>query len=234
MNQDPRTEAELIELVRSSDVRAPEALHRRIEELVAERSTSRRRPSILGGAFGASGTVLARRVGATAALAAVTIAVLAIALSGGGGGGGSLSVQQATALTLSQARAPAPPERSPSSGELVAAVQGVHFPYWEEHFGWRSTGQRTDRVAGRSVTTVFYGNRSGQRIGYAIVAGTAPGVSGGVVSWDHGTSYRLFAGQGIETVTWQRGGRLCVLSGRGVNGATLLALARWGKPGSVA
>src|ERR1700726_4359866 len=103
MNQHPRTEAELIELVRSSDVRAPEALHRRIEELVAERSTSRRRPSILGGAFGASGTVLARRVGATAALAAVTIAVLAIALSGGGGG--SLSVQQGTALTPSQARA---------------------------------------------------------------------------------------------------------------------------------
>ena len=78
MNQHPRTEAELIELVRSSDVRAPEALHRRIEELVAERSTSRRRPSILGGAFGASGTVLARRVGATAALAAVTIAPIGI------------------------------------------------------------------------------------------------------------------------------------------------------------
>ena len=32
----PRTESELIELVRSIDVRAPEALHRRVEELVAE------------------------------------------------------------------------------------------------------------------------------------------------------------------------------------------------------
>jgi hypothetical protein len=232
MKQRPRTEAELIELVRSSDVRAPEALHRRIEALVAERAPSRGRASILGSAFGAGGAVLARRAAAGAALAAAVAAVLAIALSGGGGG--SLSVRQATALTLSPAEAPAPQESSPGGSELVAAVQGVHFPYWEEHFGWRSTGQRTDHVAGRSVMTVFYTNGSGQRIGYAIVAGTPPQVDGGSLKWSNGRPYRLFTGQGTQTVAWLRQGRLCVLSGRGVDAATLIRLASWSKHGSAA
>jgi hypothetical protein len=227
MNERPRTEAELIELVRSSDVRAPDALHRRIEELVAERSSARRRRP----RFGAVPSQLAPRVGAAAALVAVTVVVLAIVL---GGGGRSLSVQQATALTLSQPKAPAPQESSPSSGELVAAVQGVHFPYWEEHFGWRSTGQRTDSLQGRTVMTVFYANRSGQRIGYAIVSGTPPRLSGGSVRWRGGHSYRLFDLNGAQTVAWLRHGRLCVLSGRSVDAGTLLRLASWGDRGSAA
>jgi hypothetical protein len=219
----PRTEAELIELLRSSDVRAPEALHRRIEQLVAERSHRRRMP---WGALGAVPSPLSRRVGAVAALAAAAVAVLAIVL---GGGGHSLSVQRATALTLSGPTAPAPRETSRSSGQLVAAVQGVHFPYWEDRFGWRTTGQRTDTVEGRTVTTVFYANPSGRRIGYAIVAGPAPGVSGGSVRLLGGHPYRLSTAHGASTVTWLRGGRLCVLSGRGVDGATLLRLASGGE-----
>jgi hypothetical protein len=226
----PHTESELIELVRSSDVRAPEALHRRIEQLVADRSSRGRRPA-LERALGAGAAPLARRLVVATALAVVVVAVLAIGL---GGGGRALSVQQATALTLSQAKAPAPPESSPSSSQLVAAVQGVHFPYWEERFGWRSSGQRTDRVQGRTVMTVFYANRSGQRIGYAIVAGTAPAVSGGTVRRRNGTSYRLLTGQGAKTVVWLRDGHLCVLSGRGVDAVTLLGLASWRERGSVA
>jgi hypothetical protein len=225
----PRTEAELIEFVRSSDVRAPEALHRRIEQLVAERSPRGRRP-ILERAFGAAAPPLARRLGAATALAAVLVAVLAIAF---GGGGHSLSVQQATALTLSPAQAPAPEESSSNHLALAASVQGVAFPYWER-LGWRSIGQRTDSVAGHAVMTVFYANHSGQRIGYAIVAGTAPGMSGGTVQRRHGTSYRLFSGQGSKTVVWLRNGHGCVLSGRGVDAATLLRLASWGPRASAA
>jgi hypothetical protein len=225
----PRTEAELIEFVRSSDVRAPEALHRRIEQLVAERSPRRRRP-ILGRTFAAGAAPLARRLGAATALAAVVVAVLAIVI---GGGGHSLSVQQATALTLSSAQAPAPEESSSNHVTLVASVQGVSFPYWE-HLGWRSIGQRTDSVAGHAVMTVFYANHSGQRVGYAIVAGTAPGVSGGTVQRRNGTSYRLLTGQGAKTVVWQRNGRLCVLSGRGVDASTLLHLASWGEGATAA
>jgi hypothetical protein len=231
MNDRPRTEAELIELVRSSDVRAPDALHRRIEELVAERSSSRRRRPLLWAGLGTGASPLARRAGAAAALLAATVAVLAIVL---GSGGRSLSVQQATALTLSQPQAPAPAESSPRSSELVAAVQGVHFPYWEEHFGWRSTGQRTDTVQGHTVMTVFYANRGGQRIGYAIVAGTAPRLSGGSVRWRDGHPYRLFTLRGAQSVAWLRHGRLCVLSGRDIGAGTLIRLASWGERGSAA
>ena len=219
----PHSEAELIEHLRASDVRAPEALHRRIEQLVAERS-SRGRSSSLRRGFDTGAPPLARRLGAITALAAVVVAVLAISL---GGGGRSLSVQQATALTLSSPQAPAPEESSSRPVALMAAVQGVHFPYWE-HIGWRSTGQRTDKLAGHTVMTVFYANPRGQRIGYAIVAGAAPGVSGGAVQLRNGTRYRLLTGQGTNTVVWLRHGRLCVLSGRGIEAATLLHLASGG------
>jgi hypothetical protein len=218
----PQTETELIELVRSSDVRAPEALHRRIEQMVAEKSApgaGRRAP---WAAFGAGRSALVPRLGAMAALAAAVIAVLAIVL---GGGGHSLSVRQTTALTLSRPTAPAPPEAKPISGQLTAAVQGVHFPYWEERLGWRSTGQRTDTLQGHAVMTVFYANRGGQQVGYAIASGRAPGVSGGSVTWLGGHAYRLISSGDTRTVVWLRDGRLCVLSGRGVAGGTLLHLA---------
>ena len=39
----PRTESELIEFVRSIDVRAPDELHRRVDALVGDRSPSARR-----------------------------------------------------------------------------------------------------------------------------------------------------------------------------------------------
>jgi len=196
MNQRPRTEAELIELVRSSDERASDALHRRIESMIDERSFQRARRSILGGSRRAAGAGLGRRLASAGALVAVVIAVLAVVLSGGGGH--ALSLRQATALTLSSATAPAPKESARNRTELVAAVQGVHFPYWEEHFGWRSTGQRTDSVAGRTVMTVFYANGSGQQIGYAIVSGTpAPG-------W---TAARRTAATALPTGCGRRRGR---------------------------
>jgi hypothetical protein len=224
----PQTEAELIDFVRSSDVRAPEALHRRIEKLVAERSARGRRPILGRGGFGVAAP-LTRRLAAATALAAAVVAVLAIVL----GGGRSLSVQQATALTLSPAQAPAPPESPGHHGALVAAVQGVHFPYWND-LGWHSVGQRTDNLSGHAVTTVFYANPRGRRIGYAIVAGTAPGVSGGTVQRRGATSYRLLTGQGTKAVVWLRNARLCVLSGRGIDAATLLSLASWGERQSAA
>jgi hypothetical protein len=229
----PRTEADLIELVRSSDVRAPEALHRRVESLIAERSQPRRRAQIRGGSPAPGRGWLARRLAGAGALAAAAVVALAVLLSGGGSAG--LSLHEATALTLSAAKAPAPPESAGNRDELVAAVEGVHFPYWNGRFGWRSTGQRSDRVAGRTVTTVFYANAGGQRIGYAIVAGTpAPRVGGGAIDWNKGTPYRLLRTQGAQVVTWLRNGRLCVLSGHGISGATLLALASWGEDGSAA
>jgi hypothetical protein len=86
---------------------------------------------------------------------------------------------------------------------------------------------RKDTVDGRSVTTTFY-TSGHRRVGYAIVAGSAQSQgSGGVVSSHDGTEYRLLTYNGAPVVTWLRENHLCIVSGRGVDGATLLRLASW-------
>ena len=54
-----------------------------------------------------------------------------------------------------------------------------------------------------------------------------PALSGGAVAWRKGVPYRLLTEHGAQVVTWLRDGRLCVVSGRGVDSATLLQLASW-------
>lgn len=230
----PTTESELIEQIRAIDVRAPESLHRQIESMIADSGKRRGARAIAaGGDRPARSFRLAPRLAAGGAIAAV-IAALAIAV-GLSGGSSTLSVRDASALTLRQATAPAPSESSSDRRQLTAAVDGVRFPYWGGHFGWRSTGSRTDTVDGRAVTTVFYTNRRGERVGYAIVAGDGRAqMGGGVVSMRDGTPYRVLTVNGVAVVTWLRDGRLCVVSGRGVSGSTLLALASWDDHRSVA
>jgi hypothetical protein len=227
MTETPHIEDEqqrIGDLLRSFDVPAPESLHRRIESLVASYQSQfaprfprrrLRRFSPLG----------------LASAGAVAAAIVAVAIAVGLGGGGNsptVSFSQAAASTLRAATLPAPPESQAHDAQLAVAVDGVPFPYWSERFGWRSSGSRTDRVEGRSITTVFYADSGGRRIGYAILAGTpAPRVGGGVVVWRGGVSYRLLTESGAAVVTWLRDGHLCVVSGRGVSSATLLRLASW-------
>jgi hypothetical protein len=110
----------------------------------------------------------------------------------------------------------------------------VSFPYWRERFGWRSSGARSDSVAGRTVTTVFYSDAHGRRVGYAIVSGPAWTTQGGTVIWHGDTSYRVLDQHGATVVTWQRDGHLCVVAGRGVSAPTLLRLAGWSNAQPVA
>jgi hypothetical protein len=216
------------ELLRSFDAApAPARLHERIESLVAihqgsarrdrrftSRASRRRRPFSPLGFAGAS----------AAAIAVVAIAIT-VSLSGGSS---ALSLRQAAAPTLRAATLPAPPESGAHHAQVAAAVDGVPFPYWGERFGWHTTGARNDRIDGRTVTTVFYANVDGRRIGYAILAGSpAPQVRGGVIAWRDGVPYRLLTENGASAVVWQRDGHLCVVSGHGVPGATLLRLASW-------
>jgi hypothetical protein len=214
----PRTESELVELVRASDARAPDALHEDVRALIAGRGRTlegrRRSP-------------LARRFAAATAIVAVA-AALALLLSGGSRHS-TLTLSGASALTLRPAAAAAPRESASNHAQLAAAVEGVAFPYWKERFGWRATGARSDRVQGRTATTVFYADGRGRRIGYAIVGGTPPRLGGGVQAWRGGVPYRLSVANGAPVVTWLRHGRLCVVSGHGVDGATLLRLASWGE-----
>jgi hypothetical protein len=210
------------ELLRSFDAPAPESLHRRVESLVAARQGPRftqrdGRPRPFSARL--------RLAGVGVMAAAVVAIVIAV---GPGGGSSALSLRQAAAPTLRAATLPAPSESGAHHAQLAAAVDGVPFPYWEDRFGWRSTGTRSDQIERHMVTTVFYANSSDQRIGYAILAGTpAPRIDGGVIAWRRGVPYRLLTENGASVVTWLRDGHLCVLSGRGVSGATLLRLASW-------
>ncbi len=224
MSEQPHPpEFELIERIRSVDVRAPEALHERVAALVAERTERRRwglRPRPRRPAFAGA---LAAAVGAAAIL-------VAIAVFGGGGGTAPTPtiLRSASTLTLGGATAGAPRENRMRRGELLADVEGVAFPYWEESFGWRATGARSGTIAGRPVTTVYYTNGNGARIGYAIIGGSPPPrLSGDQVRWLDGTDYRVLELGGQRAVVWLRSGRLCVVSGRGVDASTLLRLASW-------
>ncbi len=226
-----RKEAELVELVRSIDERAPDSLHRQIEAMVADgfKRPARSRTAAATGRracrSGAPARALGRRLAAVGALAAVAIAALAIGLSSGGSSG--LTLRQASASTVSASTGAAPRESPSENGTLAAAVEGVPFPYWEDRFGWRSTGTRTDVVAGRTIQTVYYAER-GRRIGYSIVSGAkAPSLSGGSVAMRGGHPYTVSYVDGRPVITWLRDGHLCVVSGRGVDSATLLRLASW-------
>jgi hypothetical protein len=213
-----------VELIRSIDVPAPERLHSKVQELVAEHESARRRAAPWPLRLGALSPGVAIG-GAAAACAAVAVA-LVLALSGGGAS--RLTLTQAQALTLSSPTMPAPGESASNATQLDASVEGVAFPYWEEQFGWRSTGRRVDHVAGGTVTTVFYGDARGQQVGYAIVAdASAPTVTGGSVQWRGSTPFHLMRANGAELVTWMRNGHLCVVSGRHMSSATLLRLASW-------
>jgi hypothetical protein len=219
-NRHPRDEAELVEQIRSIDVVAPPHLHDRIAAMVGE--PHRRRDAPMRGAMAG----LRLRLGAAATALAAAAAALALALSGSGGG---LSLAQASAVTVRPATMAAPAESPSDHAQLTAAVEGVSFPYWEGRFGWRAAGSRVDRVDGHTFKTVFYTDGRGHRIGYAIAGGTpAPTIgSAGRVERRAGATYRLGRVGGLEVITWSRHGHLCVVSGRGVNGATLLALASW-------
>ena len=226
----PHTETELVELIRSSEVRAPEALHSKVESLIAERSGGARRGGLR---VGSGRPRLGLGLAGSIAVAAVLLVVIVTGLSGGAAH--TLSVRQASALTLGGATMPAPVHSVSHSGRLNTAVDGVYFPYWEDHFGWRSTGTRTDHVDGRAVTTVFYQDSAGQRVGYAIVAGTpSPRMSGGTVALRGGVPYRMITVNGVHVICWMRNGHLCVVGARGVSSATLLKLASWSGEGAVA
>jgi hypothetical protein len=228
----PTTESELVELIRAIDVPAPEALHRRVDTLIAGRSAGASRRAARAREPRSFG--LRPRLAAGGAIAAALLA-MAIVIGVSGGGSSTLSVRDAAALTLRPAITGPPAESHSKRSQLTATVDGVSFPYWGAHFGWHSTGSRSDHVDGRTVTTIFYENSRGHRVGYAIVGGSAaPATSGGVVSRHDGTPYRLLTVNGVAVVSWVRAGHLCVISGHGVSGATLLRMASWDDRRSVA
>jgi hypothetical protein len=111
-------------------------------------------------------------------------------------------------------------------------VEEVRFPNFEGKFGWEAKGTRTDELDGRDTRTVFY-RREGREAAYTIVGGEALPWPDGERTTIDGVKLRSFIDGDRTVVTWRRGGRTCVLSGRGVSKASLLELAAWKGKGAV-
>jgi hypothetical protein len=186
--------------------RAPLALRMDHRILTAR---NRRRAPVLGlGLAGAAGALIWTFVGLGGGQAALTVAQAA-----------TIAARPATALVA-----------EPSDDDVTlprVRAAGLPFPYWEDRFGWHATGTRTDRVDGRSLTTVFY-RRGAQRIAYTIVAGDALApATGARTAVRAGTMLAISTTGGRRVVTWLRQGHTCVLSGRGVPMNALVKLAAW-------
>jgi hypothetical protein len=172
-----------------------------------------------------------RRLGLGLAAPAVTVATILALIAGGEPG---LTVAQAATLAARPgvARVAEPPDGRVTLPRLRAA--GLPFPYWEDRFGWRATGARTDRIDGRVMTTVFY-RRGAQRVAYTIVSGKPLALGAGVRTLTRAdtriASFSTAGGQRV--VTWLRQGHTCVLSGQDVPAAALFELAAWRAHGRI-
>jgi hypothetical protein len=197
-------------------VQAPQALRERIE---VDRARAAREAQLpfwrrhRAAAFG----------GAAAALALV-VAVVAIQA---GSGGEEPTLASVDAAATRSATEPAPASLGGDPPVLDQRVGPIEFPDWEDKFGVTAVGLREEEVSGRDVTTVFYRDGNGARLGYAIVDGTpldeAP--SGREVVRD-GKTYHVSEGDGSTVVTWTQQGHTCVIASTGgVPATTLVDLA---------
>ena len=167
---------------------------------------------------------------AAAVAAGVAAVALVVGLSGGGSGGSgsTSSLRAASQLTLGPATMSAPAESTRSRRTLTAAVDGV-LPL----LGGELRLARHRRSASTASAAGGHDGLLRQRAagsGSATRSSRAPRpahLSGGAVAWRDGTAYHLLRINGAQAVAWLRAGRLCVVSGRGVDGATLLRLASW-------
>lgn len=199
--------------------RAPDTLRRTVESLAASAPPAKRRDP------------LRLRLAAAGALAALAAAGLAIVLTTSNQSQPTL--MQAADVALRAATLPAPPESPTRHDELARSVEGIPYPYWQDSLGWQATGARTDRIAGRTVNTVFYAPQAragsaSKRIGYAIVTGDTLALpASGRVIHERGIRLELLRSDGATVLTWRRAGHTCILVGRGVSGAQLARLATW-------
>jgi hypothetical protein len=190
---------------------APASLRARVEGEIAARAARRRRPRLVPGlALGG-------------AVAAATAIVLVLVLTGAPSGP---TVADAARLATSPPTGPAPARRDDSRSKLDVQVDGVVFPDLARTYGWRPVGVRYGEVDGRAASVVYY-EKGGRRIGYVILAGSAvSSPSGGKAVIRRGVRYETLEVDGHPTVTWQRLGHTCVLTGA-TSRSALLTLASW-------
>ena len=185
-----------------ADVHAPQSLREAVERDRERAARAARAPF-----WRRHSQRLAAAAGATAALAAV-----AVALDSGTQSSTELSQANVQAAARLDPTGPAP---APIGGmpPVVDVNVGAHdFPDWTTKFGWKATGRRQDELSGRTVTTVYYRNPKGARLGYAIVHGAPLGdpAPGRRLTRD-GKSYNVARTDRRTTVTWIERGHTCVI-----------------------
>lgn len=175
-----------------------------------------------------------RIAGLTASVAAVAGAAagVTVALTGGAAVAGA-SVLQASLLSNRAAQGQIGQRRGGAEALPRVRADGLSYPYWDDHFGFRATGVRYDRLHGQVVTTVFY-SRGPSRVAYEIVSG-APlklGASAGSMR-RQGVVFRTLSSPRGPVVTWMRDGHTCVLVGDHAALLVLLKLAAWRQGGRI-
>ena len=110
------------------------------------------------------------------------------------------------------------------------------FPEWEAKFGWRATGERSDRLDGRRTRTVYYEHTS-HRIAYTVVSGPPLELPEHTrrVRRDGLTIalYRDPSHGGHDVAIFERNGHTCVLAGHVMHTSTIVKLAAWRGDGAV-
>jgi anti-sigma factor RsiW len=183
-----------------ADVRAPQSLREAIER---ERDRAAARPR-------ASSWWRPRRILAATLAAAAAVAVVAVVLGTGGGNTQPSLGDVYMAARLGPTK-PAPPRLGGDPPVLAAKVGDLAFPDWMQKFGWAAVGRREDDLSGRRVTTVFYRNRDGAELGYAVVAGNPlGGQPAGRRVTREGKTYHARGGA-RTVVTWTQQGHTCVI-----------------------
>jgi hypothetical protein len=149
---------------------------------------------------------LTAAAGAAAAVAAVAIALEA------GSDHSAPSLARVDAAAQLSATESAPAALGGTPPVLDAKVDGLVFPDWRKSFGWQAVGRRDDSLSGRAVTTVFYRNPDGARLGYAVVAGDPLGdrPPGQMVTRE-GKTYHVARADERTIVTWTQQGHTCVI-----------------------
>jgi hypothetical protein len=181
------------------DTRAPLSLREAIER---ERATARGRAPF----WRRHRWILAGAASAAAALVAVALVLVS------GSDGAEPSLDEVYAAAEHEPTGPAPATAGGDPPVLDTRVGALEFPDWRASFGWKAVGRRDSELEGRRVTTVYYRNPEGARLGYAVVAGDPLGGRPAGRPIEHkGDTYDVDRGEERTIVTWTQQRHTCAI-----------------------
>jgi hypothetical protein len=159
------------------------------------------------------------RLAAAGAIAAALAVVVVLTT------GATPRVQDVAAAALQAPERPGPAEVDDRF--IAAEIAGIRFPYWEDGWGWKAVGARTDTVAGRRALTVIYA-RKGRGVHYTVVEGEPLKVPASAkrIRVDGWRAAILRQGD-ADVVVWERNGHTCILASTMVSGERMARFIPW-------